>query len=110
MAASLTPPTRLALDLGCGHGDNTLRLAERGYRALGLDVSATAVARARRRAADTGLTAAEFVCASVLAPLPVEPGAARLAMDRSCFHVLGAADRAGYGCRVAEALAPGGWC
>jgi len=109
VAASFTPPTRLALDLGCGHGDNTRWLAERGYRGLGLDVSPTAISQARHKATDAGLTAAEFACESVLAPLPVAPASAGLAIDRGCFHVLGAADRPSYVHHVAEALAPGGW-
>jgi len=44
-----------ALDLGCGEGGDVLWLAERGWRATGIDLSRTAVERARAAAADRGL-------------------------------------------------------
>ncbi|GAA1937851.1 NAD(P)/FAD-dependent oxidoreductase [Microbacterium aoyamense] len=36
-----------ALDLGCGEGADTIWLAERGWDATGIDISASAIARAR---------------------------------------------------------------
>ncbi len=53
-----------SLDLGCGEGGDALWLAERGWRAIGIDLSATAVARARARAEKLGLSA-EFVAADL---------------------------------------------
>jgi SAM-dependent methyltransferase len=43
------------LDVGCGCGDTTLRLAHRGAVATGVDVSKPMLARARDRAAAAGL-------------------------------------------------------
>src|SRR5699024_835257 len=40
-----------SIDLGCGEGGDVLWLAEQGWRAHGLDISATAVGRAREEAA-----------------------------------------------------------
>lgn len=54
--AAPLPPGR-ALDLGCGEGGDALWLAERGWRVTAVDVSATAIARARRTGADMGLAA-----------------------------------------------------
>lgn len=48
VAADLTPGS--ALDLGCGEGADVIWLAEQGWRALGVDISPTAVARARSHA------------------------------------------------------------
>ena len=48
------PPGR-AIDLGCGSGANTMYLAEHGFRALGVDFSETALAKAKRAAAARGL-------------------------------------------------------
>jgi SAM-dependent methyltransferase len=44
-----------ALDLACGPGHNTIWLAERGYAALGVDISRVALATARREARRQGL-------------------------------------------------------
>lgn len=49
-------PRGPALDLGCGLGRNALYLAQLGYAVQGLDVSAVAIAQARRRSADLGLS------------------------------------------------------
>ncbi|SCY92576.1 class I SAM-dependent methyltransferase [Paracoccus tibetensis] len=53
IAAGLTPG--LALDLGASHGDDVIWLAQQGWLARGCDISETAVARARARAAELGL-------------------------------------------------------
>jgi SAM-dependent methyltransferase len=50
------------LDVGCGCGDTTLRIAEVGALPTGIDISAPMLAQARRRAAERKL-AAEFVLA-----------------------------------------------
>lgn len=44
------------LDVGCGYGDNTIYLAQRGFGVTGVDISPTALITARRRAADAGVT------------------------------------------------------
>ncbi|GHS88565.1 methyltransferase [Actinomycetota bacterium] len=52
-AADLAPGT--ALDLGCGEGGDAIWLAGRGWRVTGVDISATALARAEEHAAAAGL-------------------------------------------------------
>lgn len=52
-AADLPPGT--ALDLGASHGDDVLWLAARGWQAMGIDISRTAVDRATARAMELGL-------------------------------------------------------
>ncbi|MDQ1217093.1 bifunctional NAD(P)/FAD-dependent oxidoreductase/class I SAM-dependent methyltransferase [Microbacterium arborescens] len=54
-AGSLTPTT--ALDLGCGEGGDALWLASRGWSVTGVDLSPTAVARARAAARNAQLDA-----------------------------------------------------
>jgi SAM-dependent methyltransferase len=54
IVSALTPGH--AIDLGCGEGGDVLWLAEQGWQAHGLDISATAVGRAREEAAARGLT------------------------------------------------------
>ncbi|GAB3061023.1 class I SAM-dependent methyltransferase [Sediminivirga luteola] len=50
--AGLTPGT--ALDAGCGAGAESILLAENGWRVTGVDISAEALAHARRRAEAAG--------------------------------------------------------
>lgn len=53
VAADLAPG--LALDLGCGEGGDVIWLAQQGWRAIGIDISATAITRARAAAQSLGL-------------------------------------------------------
>ena len=55
------------LDLGCGEGADVLWLAQKGWRAVGVDISQAAVIRARAsaEAADLGGDRAEFVRADL---------------------------------------------
>ncbi len=54
------PPGR-ALDAGCGHGAETLWLADRGWRVTAVDFAATALAQARSTAEAMGPDVAERV-------------------------------------------------
>jgi 2-polyprenyl-3-methyl-5-hydroxy-6-metoxy-1,4-benzoquinol methylase len=58
------PPGR-ALDLACGEGRNALWLAERGWTVTGVDYSAVAIEKARRRSHDEGAEV-DFACADLL--------------------------------------------
>jgi SAM-dependent methyltransferase len=62
-----------ALDLACGEGRNTIWLAERGWRATGVDYSGVAIERARKLAAHRGVDV-DFVEADASSWAP-EPGA-----------------------------------
>ncbi|WP_378148305.1 class I SAM-dependent methyltransferase [Cnuibacter sp. UC19_7] len=66
-----------ALDLGCGEGGDALWLAQRGWRVTGLDISPTAISRARDAAAAAGLDEghARFVATDLSSWLAGEDGA-----------------------------------
>ncbi|MFI6168743.1 class I SAM-dependent methyltransferase [Nocardia sp. NPDC051052] len=49
-------PAGSALDLGCAEGADAIWLAERGWRVTAVDVSETALGRARARAGEQGYT------------------------------------------------------
>ncbi|MBB3665369.1 cyclopropane fatty-acyl-phospholipid synthase-like methyltransferase [Prauserella sediminis] len=92
--------TGRVLDAGCGAGEHTIHLAERGHDVLGIDFSDGAIALARRIAAERGV-AATFRVADALA---LGDGAAGgdlgapfdTVVDSALFHVFGAADRRRY--------------
>jgi 2-polyprenyl-3-methyl-5-hydroxy-6-metoxy-1,4-benzoquinol methylase len=65
---------REAHEIGCGEGELATRLARRGLRIRGSDLSPEVIAEARRRADGAGLEI-EFKAAGVEALVPAEDGA-----------------------------------
>lgn len=104
VVAELAPGT--AIDLGCGEGGDVLWLAEQGWTALGLDISATAVGRARDEAAARGLDGASFEAVDLDAWEP-EPASVDL-VTASFFQSNVALDRIAILRRAMTALRPGG--
>jgi len=88
----------LALDVACGTGLSTRGLAELGIAAVGVDVAAAMVARAR---ADTGLP---YAVASAEA-LPVATGAVDLVTVGSAVHWF---DQQRFAAEAGRVLRPGG--
>jgi len=81
-------PTRgTALDLGCGSGVQTLLLAAHGLEVVGVDLSATAIERARRRAArHPAARGVRFVTGDVTEVRGIgEPF--DVLVDRGCYHL-----------------------
>ena len=104
VVAELSPGT--AIDLGCGEGGDVLWLAEQGWTALGLDISATAVGRARKEAAARGLGGASFEAVDLDAWQP-DPASVDL-VTASFFQSNVALDRTAILRRAMTALRPGG--
>jgi SAM-dependent methyltransferase len=96
------------LDAGCGTGEHTLLAAAHGADAVGADVSGTAIARARAKAAERGLTARfEVADALDLGKLGLTFGTV---IDSGLFHVFDDPERARYVASLASVLEPGGTC
>jgi cyclopropane fatty-acyl-phospholipid synthase-like methyltransferase len=96
------------LDAGCGTGENALLAASRGAEVVGIDMSATAVTRARAKAAERGIPARfEVADALDLAHLRLY---ADTVIDSGIFHVFGDEDRARYVASLATVLRAGGAC
>ena len=70
IAKYITPADGLLIDAGCGEGYYTVKLAQRGCSAFGVDLSKFAVDAAAKRAARAQLTNAFFAVSSVF-ELPV---------------------------------------
>lgn len=101
------PPGTRWLDVGCGAGTNALWLAERGFRAVGVDLAPGAVAAAgRRRKARKETRASGFVTGDALA-LPFRNGSFGAGSDIGCFHTLPIPRREEYAHELSRVLAPG---
>lgn len=91
------------LDAGCGLGATTRHLAERGFEAVGLDSSATAIEQAR---ADAAGTSAEFAVADIT-DFGGYDGRFRTVLDSTLLHSLPVDGRDGYLRSIARAAASG---
>jgi SAM-dependent methyltransferase len=94
------------LDPGCGTGEHTLLAAAHGADAMGVDVAANAIDRARRKAAGRDV-AARFEIGDALA-LNRLGLTFDTVLDSGLFHVFDDEDRARYVESLAAVLAPGG--
>lgn len=99
-------PSGRALDLGCGTGANSWYLAhEAHYEVVGVDLSATAIAKARQSYSSPKL---RFEVLDLLAD-PWPEGPFDLVLDRGCFHLFSdSATRRRIAEQVAASLRPGG--
>jgi SAM-dependent methyltransferase len=93
------------LDSGCGTGEHALMLAARGHQVMGIDLSAVAVERARRKAAERGLTVT-FEVGDVLDLGTLDRRFVTI-VDNGVFHVFDDDDRARYVRSLAGAAEPG---
>jgi len=96
------------LDAGCGTGENALLAAAHGADVVGVDVSPTAIARARAKAAERGLSARfEVADALHLSQLGLTFDTV---IDSGLFHVFDDENRASYVASLASVLRSGGSC
>ena len=96
------------LDAGCGTGEHVLLAAAHGAQAMGVDLSALAIEKARGKAAERGLTA-RFEVADAL-HLERLGETFDTVIDSGLFHVFADADRPSYVASLAAVLEPGGSC
>jgi cyclopropane fatty-acyl-phospholipid synthase-like methyltransferase len=96
------------LDAGCGTGEHVLLAAAHGADAVGADVSPAAIARARAKAAERGLTVRfEVADALNLSQLGLTFDTV---IDSGLFHVFDDEGRARYVASLASVLRSGGSC
>ena len=93
------------LDAGCGTGEHALHLAARGCDVVGVDVAATAIDRARQKAASRHLPAS-FLVADAL-QLGRLRATFECVLDVGLFHVYDDAERRAYVDNLASVMAAG---
>lgn len=105
--AGRQPPYGAALDLGCGSGIWSVKLAERGWDVTGVDLIPRALDRARQRATAAGVHL-RLIRGDVTALENAGVGSGyRLFLDFGCFHDrLSDAQRAAEGRGVSAVAAP----
>ncbi len=75
-----------ALDIGCGTGDNSIWLSQKGFRVIGVDASEIAIRKAIEKASNANVQCS-FMAIDFLRNR-VEGAPFGLAFDRGCFHSL----------------------
>jgi len=96
-----------ALEIGCGTGTNSIWLAQQGFKVTGMDISQTAIARAREKAAAAGIDCHFLVGDFMVDQVPGAPF--DLVYDRGCLHVFeGHEELSRFASRVRDVLTPEG--
>jgi cyclopropane fatty-acyl-phospholipid synthase-like methyltransferase len=98
--------TGSVLDAGCGTGENALLFASRGHKVTGIDFLEEPIQRAKRKAAERGLSAI-FLVMDALA-LKDLPEVFDSVIDSGLFHIFSDEDRKRYVEGLASVLRPGG--
>lgn len=94
------------LDVGCGTGENALFLAAKAFEVTGIDVSPTAIQKAKRKAKERKLRAT-FLAHDALRLSTLGRTFATV-IDSGMFHTLDDAERPIFAEELAKALRPGG--
>ena len=94
------------LDAGCGSGENALHVASLGFPVFGIDVAETALALARRNAAERGLDVT-FAAADAF-ELKRLGRTFETVLDCGLFHTFDGQERAAYAASLASVTEPGG--
>ncbi len=94
------------LDAGCGEAATALALAEKGFTAVGLDQSPTAIELARTEATKRGLDNVSFDVADISAFTGYD-GRFGTIIDSTLFHSMPVELREGYQQSIVRAAAPG---
>ncbi|MDC0747534.1 class I SAM-dependent methyltransferase [Polyangium mundeleinium] len=93
------------LDVGCGPGDNAIFVAARGHAVTGLDLVENALAKARTRAQQSGVSV-HFVRGNAL-ELGMLGRTFDTVLDSGLLHVFGSGMRAQYVASLAHVVRPG---
>lgn len=107
LSVSALQPGDVVLDLGCGNGQITIPLAERGADVLGVDVSPAMASSLRAEAARRGLSGLTAVTVPI-ERLKLQPESFDLIVSSYALHHLRDADKARLVSAAYRSLRPGG--
>ena len=79
-------PDARILDIGCGDGWLSIKVARQGFRVWGIDASETAIARARRASESAGVADRVALQVGDALELPYPDGSFDAVLDRGLFH------------------------
>jgi ubiquinone/menaquinone biosynthesis C-methylase UbiE len=106
---SLLPPSGTVLDLGCGEGLYSLLFLAEGYEVVGVDISSSAVKWAQQRAAQQGLSNAQFRIGDVTRLGDFVNKRFDVVLSVHCYHCLSnASNRISHLWEAWRVLRPGG--
>src|SRR5262245_55172693 len=94
--AQMKPAPCRTMELGCGTGTNAVWLAQQGFEVTAIDISPTAIERAREKATEAGVQV-QFMQADVTV-LPDLGPPFPFFFDRGCYHVVRRENLAAYQC------------
>jgi SAM-dependent methyltransferase len=99
--------TGTVLDAGCGHAETSLKLAALGHTVVGLDLSHTAIAAAKKSAKERGLSGKATYEAADISSFTGYDGRFDTIIDSTLFHSMPVELRDGYLSSILRAAAPG---
>jgi len=94
------------VDFGCGAGNYAIWLATQNFEVVGIDISPSAIAIARKTAEQKGVSCT-FIVADMLGDLREVRGPFEFAFDWELLHHIFPEDRSCYIANVARLLTPG---
>jgi SAM-dependent methyltransferase len=94
------------LDVGCGTGENALFLAENGFSAVGVDLSARAIEAAKAKASERKLNV-DFRVANALA-LDFDSSSFDNVIDSGLFHTFNDMERIAFASAISRVLTANG--
>jgi SAM-dependent methyltransferase len=105
---SLSPSTATVIEFGCGEGHLARHLAENGFSYVGVDVSESALAKARQRVGQSDHV--RFMHGDVTALVGLATDAFDVGIDNFCLQMLVVdADRRAYLSEIRRLLKPRGY-
>lgn len=106
LAATTFPQGSVALDVGCGAGQEAVFLAQQDFRVIGADMSSEGLAIAKAHAQAAGVYIELHQTDITQLDLPAQ--SVDLINDRGCFHVISDDKRPAVVRKLAQLLKPGG--